>query len=92
MPVGAFHGLDGQAPDLAAECARYASLLEEHAPALAILGIGENGHLAFIDPPCCDFQDPARVRVVELDEACRNQQVHDGSFATLDEVPRAGCR
>jgi glucosamine-6-phosphate deaminase len=90
VPVGAFHGLNGQAPDLKAECARYAALLEEHSPGLAILGIGENGHLAFIDPPLCDFQDPATVRVVELDEACRNQQVHDGSFATLEEVPRSG--
>jgi len=90
VPVAAFHGLNGQAPDLKAECARYAALLEEHPPGLAILGIGENGHLAFIDPPLCDFQDPATVRVVELDEACRNQQVHDGSFASLDEVPRSG--
>jgi glucosamine-6-phosphate deaminase len=90
VPVAAFHGLDGQAKDLKGECARYAALLEEHSPGLAILGIGENGHLAFIDPPLCDFQDPAMVRVVELDEACRNQQVHDGSFATIEEVPRAG--
>jgi glucosamine-6-phosphate deaminase len=89
VPVAAFHGLDGQAPDLKAECARYVGLLEEHPPGLAILGIGENGHLAFIDPPSCNFQDPATVRVVELDEACRNQQVHDGSFATLEDVPRA---
>ena len=90
VPVGAFHGLDGQARDLKAECARYAALLEEHAPGLAILGIGENGHLAFIDPPSCDFQDPATVRVVELDEVCRQQQVNDGSFPTKDVVPRAG--
>jgi glucosamine-6-phosphate deaminase len=88
VKVEAFHGLDGQARDLAAECARYAALLEEHPPGLAILGIGENGHLAFIDPPVCDFGDPATVRVVELDEICRTQQVHDGSFATLGAVPR----
>jgi glucosamine-6-phosphate deaminase len=86
--VGAFHGLDGQAPDLAAECARYAALLRQAGPALAILGIGENGHLAFIDPPVCDFAEPADVRVVELDEPCRRQQVNDGCFASLEEVPR----
>jgi glucosamine-6-phosphate deaminase len=88
VPVGAFHGLDGRAPDLAGECARYADLLRREAPSLELLGIGENGHLAFIDPPMCDFHDPSEVRVVELDEACRRQQVHDGGFALLEEVPR----
>jgi glucosamine-6-phosphate deaminase len=87
VAVRAFHGLDGQAPDLDAECARYAALLQRERPVLAILGIGENGHLAFIDPPSCDFQDRADVRVVELDTACRNQQVHDGAFARLEDVP-----
>src|SRR5207245_11277542 len=86
--VRAFHGLDGEAADPAAECARYAALLREEKPGLAILGIGENGHLAFIDPPVCDFADPADVRLVELDQRCREQQVHDGAFAALDEVPR----
>jgi glucosamine-6-phosphate deaminase len=86
--VRAFHGLDGTAADLAAECARYAVLLHAEAPSLAILGIGENGHLAFIDPPVCDFFEKADVRVVELDEVCRHQQVHDGSFARLEDVPR----
>jgi glucosamine-6-phosphate deaminase len=88
VKVAAFHGLDGQAPDLAAECVRYAALLRQEAPALAILGIGENGHLAFIDPPVCDFAERADVRVVELDEPCRRQQVNDGCFPTLAEVPR----
>jgi glucosamine-6-phosphate deaminase len=88
VPVRAFHGLDGEARDPAAECARYAALLRAERPTLAVLGIGENGHLAFIDPPMCDFFEPAEVRVVELDEPCRRQQVHDGSFASLDEVPR----
>ena len=86
--VAAFHGLDGQAADLGAECARYAALLREARPALAVLGIGENGHLAFIDPPVCDFSEPADVRVVDLDEACRRQQVNDGCFPSLEEVPR----
>lgn len=88
VKVAAFHGLDGQAGDLAAECARYAALLRQEAPTLAILGIGENGHLAFIDPPVCDFAERADVRVVELDEPCRRQQVNDGCFPTLAEVPR----
>jgi len=88
VPLGAFHGLDGQAKDLAAECARYAALLLSQAPALAVLGIGENGHLAFIDPPLCDFAEPRDVRVVELDLRSREQQVHDGSFARLEDVPR----
>jgi len=88
VKVAAFHGLDGQAEDLAAECARYAALLRREAPSLAILGIGENGHLAFIDPPVCDFAERADVRVVELDEPCRRQQVNDGGFPSLAEVPR----
>ena len=87
-PVGEFHGLCGEADDAEAECARYARLLEERPPDLGVLGVGENGHLAFIDPPFCDFDDPAAVKVVELDETCRNQQVHDGAFGSLDEVPR----
>jgi len=86
--VAAFHGLDGQAADLAAECARYAALLRDARPALAVLGVGENGHLAFIDPPACDFAEPRDVRVVELDEPCRRQQVNDGCFASLADVPR----
>jgi glucosamine-6-phosphate deaminase len=86
--VAAFHGLDGRAADLAAECARYTRLLHESRPTLAILGVGENGHLAFIDPPVCDFSEAADVRAVELDEPCRRQQVNDGCFPTLAEVPR----
>jgi glucosamine-6-phosphate deaminase len=88
VPVGAFHGLDGLARDSVAECQRYAELLRREAPSLALLGIGENGHLAFIDPPFCDFADPEDVRVVELDEPCRRQQVNDRGFARLEEVPR----
>ena len=86
--VHAFHGLDGQATDLNAECARYGALLEAEQPFLAVLGIGENAHLAFIDPPVCDFADPLDVRVVELDAVCRKQQVNDGAFSRIEEVPR----
>ncbi|HKQ51938.1 MAG TPA: glucosamine-6-phosphate deaminase [Pyrinomonadaceae bacterium] len=83
-----FHGLRGEAEDGAAESARYAQLLAASRPDFAVLGIGENGHLAFIDPPFCDFEDPAPVKVVVLDQVCRTQQVHDGAFETLEDVPR----
>jgi len=89
VPVAVFHQLNGEAADAAAECARYARLLEEAQPCLVIMGIGENGHLAFIDPPVCDFQDPSDVRPVELDDVCRMQQVHDGAFARMEDVPRS---
>jgi glucosamine-6-phosphate deaminase len=88
VPVAAFHQLDGDAANPDAECARYAALLEKANPSLIIMGVGENGHLAFIDPPVCDFHDPRTVRPVELDEVCRMQQVHDGAFATLKDVPK----
>lgn len=82
-----FHGLRGEAPDPAVECRRYANLLEEHPPSFALIGIGENGHLAFNDPPVADFNDPVAVKVVELDERCRRQQVHDGLFPSLEQTP-----
>ncbi len=87
-PIGEFQGIHGEAADPAAECARYAELLERNPPDLALLGIGENGHLAFNDPPVCDFNDPLAVKQVELDEVCRLQQVHDGCFDSLNKVPR----
>lgn len=89
VPVAHFHELRGDAKDLEAECARYQELLRQSPPGLVALGIGENGHLAFIDPAECDFSDPRDVRLVELDDVCRMQQVHDGAFAALDEVPRS---
>jgi len=86
-PVLAAHYLDGLA-DPAAECARYAGLLARHRLDLCCLGIGENGHLAFNDPPVADFDDPLDVKVVELDRACRRQQVGEGHFPALADVPR----
>jgi len=86
--LAAFHGIDGQAPGLAVECRRYAALLNELRPGLAILGIGENGHLAFNDPPVARFDDPDDVKPVRLDEACRAQQVHDGAFDRIEDVPK----
>jgi glucosamine-6-phosphate deaminase len=87
VPFGKFHGLRGEAEDGGAETRRYAQLLAGDPPDFAVLGIGENGHLAFIDPPFCNFDDPEPVKVVELDEVCRRQQVNDGAFASFDEVP-----
>lgn len=73
--------------DAAHEAGRYAALLAERPLDLVCLGIGENGHLAFNDPPVADFADPALVKLVALDDACRRQQVHDGCFPALDAVP-----
>jgi glucosamine-6-phosphate deaminase len=81
------HYLDGNAANLAEECGRYRRLLETHPTDIVILGIGENTHLAFNDPHVARFDDPFWVKVVKLDKDCRRQQVNDGCFATLDEVP-----
>ena len=74
-------------PRLLGDPADYARQLAEAPIDLVCLGIGDNGHLAFNDPPVADFHDPADVKVVELDAACRQQQVDDECFATLAEVP-----
>jgi glucosamine-6-phosphate deaminase len=74
-------------PHFLADPAAYAELLAAAPIDLVCLGIGDNGHIAFNDPPVADFHDPADVKVVELDEACRQQQVDDDCFATLDQVP-----
>ena len=87
LPIREFHEMQGDAPDLLRECGRYSALLREADPQVCLLGVGENGHLAFNDPPV-DFDDPQDVKIVELDEVCRNQQVHDGCFLALDDVPR----
>ena len=86
VAVGAFHPLPAERPPAVA-CAAYAALLAAAPIDLICLGIGENGHLAFNDPPVADFDDPALVKVVALDEACRRQQVNDGCFPTLTDVP-----
>ena len=76
------------ASDAEAECERYAALLAKHPTDIGVMGIGENGHIAFNDPPVADFKDPKAVKPVELDEVCRNQQVNDGCFARLEDVPK----
>jgi glucosamine-6-phosphate deaminase len=84
-PLGV-HYVDGLAEG-AQESNRYAALLSDFALDLCCLGIGENGHLAFNDPPVADFEDPLDVKVVELEPASRVQQVGEGHFADLDTVP-----
>lgn len=69
-------------------CARYDSLLKKYPLDLICMGIGENGHIAFNDPHVALFDDPEWVKIVSLDEVCRAQQVHDGCFPSLDEVPQ----
>ncbi len=75
------------ASDAEEECERYSNLLRENPVDIVVLGIGENGHIAFNDPPFADFDDDKLVKTVKLDEVCRNQQVNDGCFAVIDEVP-----
>ena len=84
-PRAAYY-VDGQG-DAADACSRYADLLSRHPLDLCCLGIGENGHLAFNDPGVADFSDPLDVKVVELDAACRQQQVNEGHFPDLAAVP-----
>lgn len=86
LNFAAVHLLNGTAEDPAAEAARYSKLLAAGPIDVACIGIGENGHLAFNDPPA-DFETAKLVHVVNLDEACRNQQVGEGHFATFNDVP-----
>ena len=88
-PLGpaAVHYLDGEVSDVEAECRRYEGLLREGAIDLVCMGIGENGHIAFNDPPVANFSDPVWVKAVELDRECRMQQVGEGHFPTLEDVP-----
>ncbi len=86
-PLGAFHYVDGNADDPQAECARLGALISQHPIDAAFVGIGENGHLAFNDPPA-DFETEEPYLVVTLDEACRAQQHGEGWFETFDDVPK----
>ncbi|HWI93842.1 MAG TPA: glucosamine-6-phosphate deaminase [Flavisolibacter sp.] len=81
------HYLNGLAENLEEECERYSALLQKYPTDIVCLGIGENTHLAFNDPHVADFNDQKIVKVVDLDEACRLQQVNDGCFNTISEVP-----
>jgi glucosamine-6-phosphate deaminase len=88
VPPGTVHYLAGDALEPIKECDRYARLLQAQPIDLCCLGIGENGHIAFNDPPVADFADPRPVKIVKLDEACRRQQVGEGCFPTLASVPQ----
>lgn len=87
-PFKSVHYIDCTAADPEKEAARYEKLLGDNPPDIVVMGIGENGHIAFNDPPVADFKDARGAKVVKLDEVCRNQQVHDGCFAWLEEVPK----
>lgn len=82
-----FNEIDGNTGNPEAECERYAALLQEGKTDLSCIGIGENGHLAFNDPPYADFNDPEVVKIVQLDDISRQQQVGEGHFPTIDDVP-----
>jgi len=87
MPFNSVNYINGDTPDTQAECERYTQLLAEYSPDIVCMGIGENGHIAFNDPHVADFSDPFRVKVVSLDHECRQQQVNDGCFGSLEQVP-----
>jgi glucosamine-6-phosphate deaminase len=85
-PAG-FYPLRGASTDIKSELKRYTDLLQKYPPDVCVLGVGENGHLAFNDPPA-DFNAKETIHVVDLDSTCREQQVNEGHFPTLDEVPK----
>lgn len=85
--VGAFYPVPNSPENIEQACQNYERLLREHPADMVAMGFGENGHIAFNDPPYAKFNDPAWVKVVELAEASRKQQVGEGHFGSLDEVP-----
>jgi glucosamine-6-phosphate deaminase len=87
VPLKKVYYIKGAAPP-EEECKRYGGLVTGKPLDLLLCGIGENGHIAFNDPPSADFRDPLPMKLVTLDRACRNQQVHDGCFPSLRRVPR----
>lgn len=86
--IGKFFPLEADSPDLGAVAQQYARELRRKPIDLICMGIGENGHIAFNDPPVADFDDPELVKIVELDPGCRQQQVNDGCFPNIEAVPR----
>lgn len=87
IPLKSIHYIKGDDLDVSAECDRYSDLLIQNKVDIVCMGIGENTHIAFNDPPVADFQDPLLIKKVELDLVCRQQQVNDGCFESLDMVP-----
>ena len=86
LPLAAVHLFGLQPPE--SDCEYYANLLAEKPIDVVCLGIGENGHIAFNDPPVADFNDSQLVKIVTLDIPCRQQQVNDGCFPDIDAVPK----
>lgn len=87
VPFKSVNYIDITATDPEKEAERYGKLLDENPTDIVVMGIGENGHIAFNDPPVADFKDKKTVKPVKLDEVCRQQQVNDGCFASIDKVP-----
>lgn len=87
VKMRSFYGVDGSTSDPEKTCREYAELLQQYNPQLCLLGIGENGHLAFNDPAEANFEDRADIKIVSLDNECRQQQVNEGWFPSLAEVP-----
>ena len=87
VPFKTANYLNGNLENPEQECRRYAALLEQYKTDIVCLGIGENTHLAFNDPHVADFNDPLLVKVIDMDEKCRMQQVNDGCFNSIEEVP-----
>ena len=86
-PFKSVNYIDVTAIDPDAEANRYGKILDANLTDIVVMGIGENGHIAFNDPPVADFNDKRTVKPVKLDEKCRQQQVNDGCFESLDKVP-----
>lgn len=87
LPFRSVNYIDITATDPESEAQRYGALLDENPTDIVVMGIGENGHIAFNDPPVADFKDSKTVKPVKLDEICRMQQVNDGCFESIDLVP-----
>ena len=87
VPFKSVNYIDITATEPEAEAERYGALLEKNPTDIVVMGVGENGHIAFNDPPVADFADKKTVKPVKLDEVCRNQQVNDGCFKSIDDVP-----
>ncbi len=88
VPFKSVNLINPTATDPKAEAERYAKQLCDSPADIVVMGIGENGHIAFNDPHVADFNDKSLVKVVDLDNVCRMQQVHDGCFAKIDDVPK----
>ena len=87
VPFKSVHYIDITTTDPEKEAERYGALLQQNPTDIVVMGIGENGHIAFNDPPVADFKDTKWVKPVALDPVCRQQQVNDGCFAQLADVP-----